>query len=92
MDEFFEALTLIQTLSIKKFPVVLMDKNFYKQLNSYFEAMVIAGTIGKEDMNLFLYTDSVEDAIAHIQKNAIEKFELRKKKPLKAFSWFGENR
>jgi len=92
MDEFFEALTLIQTLSIKKFPIVLMDKKFYKQLNAYFEAMVVAGTIGKDDMNLFLYTDSVEDAIAHIQKNAIEKFELRKKKPLKAFSWFGENR
>lgn len=90
MDELFEALTLIQTLSIKRFPVVLMDKAFYKQLHLHFELMIEMGTISKEDMELFLYTDSVEEAINHIQKNAVEKFELQRKQPLKPSSWIGE--
>lgn len=90
MDELFEALTLIQTLSIKRFPVVLMDKVFYKQLMTHFEVMVESKTISKEDMDLFLFTDSVDEAIAHIQKNAIDKFELRKKPSIKPSSWFGE--
>ena len=90
MDEFTEALTLIQTVSIKRFPVVLMDKTFYKHLYAHFELTVQAGTISKEDLDLFLYTDSVEEAIAHIQKNGIEKFDLLKKKPGKRFSWLGE--
>lgn len=79
LDEFSEALTLIQTLSIKQFPVVLMDKKFHSQLITYFETMVSVGTISKEDLNLFLFTDSVEEAIAHIQIHAIDKFNLRKK-------------
>ncbi len=91
MDELFEALTLIQTLSIKKFPVVLMDKIFYKQLQTHFEVMVASETILKEDLDLFLFTDSVEEAIAHIQKNAIDKFGLRKKPSIKPASWLGEN-
>lgn len=90
LDEFFEALTLIQTVSIKRFPVVLMDKKFYQHLHAHFETMVEGQTVSKVDMDLFLYTDSVEEAIAHIQKNAIDKFELRKKPIPKPIILFGE--
>jgi uncharacterized protein (TIGR00730 family) len=92
LDELFEALTLIQTNFIKKFPVVLMDKEFYKQLIAHIDLMAAHGTIHPDDMKLLLYTDSVEEAIAHIEKNAIEQFNLRKKKSIKAIGWLGEKR
>lgn len=79
LDEFFEALTLIQTNYIKKFPVVLMDKTFHKHLSDHFDMMAAEGTILEEDLKLLLYTNSVDDAIAHIEKNAVIKFNLHKK-------------
>ncbi len=92
LDEFFEALTLIQTNFIKRFPVVLMDKKFHQQLSEHFDVMIAAGTIKKEDMDLLLFTDSVEEALAHIETNAVERFHLKKKKPMKIFAWLGERR
>ncbi len=92
MDELFEALTLIQTNFIKRFPVVLMDKKFYQQLAEHIDLMAAQGTINEDDMNLLLYTDSVEEAVVHIKKNAIEQFNLRKKKPMKAIGILGESK
>lgn len=90
LDEFFEALTLIQTNYIKKFPVVLMDKTFYRHLSDHFDLMVAEGTIKKGDMELLLYTSSVDDAIAHIEKKVIVKFNLHKKEKWKAIKCLGE--
>jgi uncharacterized protein (TIGR00730 family) len=92
MDELFEALTLIQTNFIKRFPVVLMDKKFYQQLSEHIDLMAAQGTINEDDMNLLLYTDSVEEALEHIKKNAIEQFNLRKKKSIKAIGILGESK
>ena len=90
MDEFFEALTLIQTNFIKKFPVVVMDKNFHRKLLEHFDVMIECSTIKKEDMELLLFTDSVVEAISHIEINAVERFKLKHKKPMKIFFWLGE--
>lgn len=68
MDEFFETLTLVQTKSITQFPIVLFGKEFYKPLMEMNEWMSAQGTISKEDMNLVLVTDSVDEAIGHISK------------------------
>ncbi len=92
LDEFFEALTLIQTNFIKRFPVVLMDKNFHTKLNEHFEVMISSGTILEEDTKLLLYTDSVEEAMEHIEQNAVERFNLRKKKSMSIFPWLGESK
>ena len=92
LDEFFEALTLIQTNFMKRFPVVVMDKNFHKHLLEHFDVMVAERTIHEEDMQLLLFTDSVEEAITHIEKNAVEQFHLRKKILLKASPLLGEKR
>jgi uncharacterized protein (TIGR00730 family) len=92
LDEFFEALTLIQTRSTRSFPVVLMDKKFYQNLIAHIDLMTDCESIGKEDKGLFLYTDSIEDAIAYIEENAIEKYGLRNKKKMKAFSILGEKK
>ena len=77
MDELFEAMTLIQTGKIRNFPVVLMGRNFYVQLLEFLQKMVANGTINPTDLDLLMVTDSVDEAMAHIQKFAIEKFELR---------------
>ncbi len=78
MDELFEALTLIQTHKIKDFPIVLMGKGYYLELYDFLEEMVRQKTISPEDLNLLMLTDSVEEAMAHIEKHAIQKFELKR--------------
>jgi uncharacterized protein (TIGR00730 family) len=78
MDELFEAVTLIQTKKIKDFPVVLMGVEYYQPLIDFLKRMVTARTIAPEDLDLLMVTDSVDEAMAHIQKHAVEKFGLRK--------------
>jgi uncharacterized protein (TIGR00730 family) len=92
LDEFFEALTLIQTRSTRSFPVVLMDKKFYEHLIAHIDLMTNCATIGREDKGLFFYTDSIEEAIIYIEKNAIEKYGLRNKKEIRPIPIFGEKK
>ena len=66
MDEFFETLTLIQTKTLTQFPMVLFGKEYYQGLWDYMEFMAQEGTISKEDMSLVLLTDSVAEAMTHI--------------------------
>jgi len=89
LDEFFEALTLIQTKKMKAFPVVLFDRQYHTALYDYLIHLVSAGTINPEDLNLVLFTDSVEQAMAHIEKYAIEPFGLKRHKPT-PIGWLGE--
>ncbi len=92
MDEFFEAITLIQTGKIKRFPVVLIGTDFHKDLMGHIKKMVDEKTINPEDAELFLFTDSVYDAINHIRKHAISDFGLKKARKMR-FSWLlGEHR
>ena len=76
MDELFEALTLIQTKKIENFPVVLMSTEYYRPLMALFAKMVAAGTISNTDLDLLLVTDSVEEAMEHIEKHAVHGFGL----------------
>ncbi|CAG1000462.1 pyrimidine/purine-5'-nucleotide nucleosidase [Flavobacteriales bacterium] len=90
MDELFEALTLVQTRKTKDFPVVIMGKEYYKPMIDFVKSMANARTIDEKDVTLFHYTDSVEEAVAYIQKNAVEKFGLTKEK-IKPNAWLGEH-
>jgi uncharacterized protein (TIGR00730 family) len=76
LDELFEALTLIQTRKIADFPLVLMGREYWKLLLDLLERMVAAGTVSREDLRLLLVTDSVDDAMKHIETNAVEHFGL----------------
>jgi uncharacterized protein (TIGR00730 family) len=78
MDELFEAFTLIQTKKILSFPVVVMGSDYYRPLLDFLKSMVVARTIDPADLDLLLVTDSVDEAMAHIQKYAIEQFGLRR--------------
>ena len=87
MDEFFESLTLIQTRKIEQFPIVLIGKQYWQRLVELLQQMVVAKTIDLADMNLLLVTDSVEEAMAHIQKHAIEPFGLHRRRVRMKRSW-----
>jgi uncharacterized protein (TIGR00730 family) len=92
LDEYFEALTLIQTKMISEFPIVIFDRAFHKELVAHIELMKTAQTISPEDTNLFLVTDSVDEAVAYIQKNSITKFNLQPEKPRRPLKWLFESR
>lgn len=87
MDEIFEALTLIQTRKIDPFPIVLFGKDYWRRLVELLEEMAKAKTIDPSDMKLLLITDSVAEAMQHVQRHAIEQFGLRRRKVTIRRSW-----
>ncbi|MEO7768834.1 MAG: TIGR00730 family Rossman fold protein [Ferruginibacter sp.] len=91
LDEYFESLTLIQTKKIEQFPVIIFDKEYHKDVIAHIERMKAAGTIAPKDLDLCLFTDSVDEAIAHLQEHSIKKFGLRPEGKPKRFGWLGEN-
>lgn len=90
LDEFFEALTLIQTRKILNFPIILFGKDFWEPLNPMFKTMIEAKTISPEDLNLILFTDSVEDALVYIKELAMKKYEEKRRQTYKRFRLLGE--
>lgn len=61
LDELFEALTLLQTSKIKPIPVLLYGKAYWSRIIN-FDALVEEGTITEEDLKLFQYVETPEDA------------------------------
>jgi len=92
LDEFFEAITMIQTGKLSRFPIVLMGKDYHTELEQHIQRMIQEKTISPEDAKLYLFTDSVEDAIHHINKYAVEGFNLKKKRRFTPLSILGERR
>jgi uncharacterized protein (TIGR00730 family) len=91
LDELFEAVTLIQTGKIKNFPVVIMGTDYWKELIGFINKMEQHGMIAAKDLKLIYATDSVEQAIAHIRRKAIEPFGLKRVTRLRRhFPWLGE--
>jgi uncharacterized protein (TIGR00730 family) len=67
MDELFEALTLVQTRKVTRFPVVLMGVDYWRGLLDWMErTMSATGKIAPEDLDLICLTDDVEEAVRHI--------------------------
>jgi uncharacterized protein (TIGR00730 family) len=90
LDEFFEAITLIQTGKFQRFPVALIGTEYHKLLYHHLQSLVDKKTIDAADMKLFLFTDSVEEAIQHLRSFSIEPFGLTRRKKMKALRIFGE--
>lgn len=64
MDELMEALTLIQTKKIGRFPIVLVGKKFWKGWLSWVKESLLAdGMIHADDLNLFSIVDTPEAAV-----------------------------
>jgi len=72
LDELFEALTLVQTRKISRFPIILYDSSYWKGLLEWIENTQLAsGAISPEDLNLLILTDSIDevrDAIVECYK------------------------
>ncbi|NJC69554.1 TIGR00730 family Rossman fold protein [Planosporangium thailandense] len=67
MDELFEALTLVQTKKVTRFPVVLMGTWYWQGLVDWMrDTMATEGKIAPADLRLFCLTDDVDDAVRHI--------------------------
>ena len=65
LDETFEALTLIQTGRMERVPFLLFGEKFWRSIINW-EALADAGTIAAEDLDLFQFVETAEDAIAAI--------------------------
>ena len=61
MDEFFDLITLLQTKKVKPVPVILVGREFWKKAVN-FEFLRGEGTISPEDLELFRYADTAEEA------------------------------
>ena len=66
LDELFETLTLIQTGRIRRVPILLFGEEFWQRIINW-DALSDAGTISPEDLDLFRFVESAEEAIAHIE-------------------------
>jgi uncharacterized protein (TIGR00730 family) len=62
LDELFEALTLVQTRKINRFPIVLYRSEYWQGLLDWVKSTQLAeGMISPEDLNLLVLTDSVDE-------------------------------
>ncbi len=67
MDELFEALTLVQTRKVTRFPVVLMGARYWGGLLDWIrDTMIGEGKISPVDLELLCLTDDVDEAVRHI--------------------------
>lgn len=65
MDELFEAITLIQTFKIARFPIVLVGKDFWSGLIDWIKSVVLQreNNVSPEDLDLFKLVDTADEAV-----------------------------
>lgn len=77
LDELFEAITLIQTNKIARFPIVLVGKKFWSGVIEWITTMLIEEqNISPEDLLLFTIVDTADEAVTHIN-NFYSKYLLK---------------
>ena len=69
LDELSEAITLIQTNKMVRFPIVMVVKDYWSGLLNWFKKTLLAeGNIKEEDLDLFILVDTADEAVAEIEK------------------------
>ncbi|MDT7781587.1 MAG: hypothetical protein QOF58_6 [Pseudonocardiales bacterium] len=69
LDELFEALTLVQTKKVTKFPVVLFGKSYWQGLYDWIRDSVLeGGKVGEKDLALLHLTDDIDDAVRVVKE------------------------
>jgi uncharacterized protein (TIGR00730 family) len=63
LDEMFETLTLIQTGRMERIPVLLFGRAFWESIVD-FRALADSGTIAADDLDLFQFVESADEALA----------------------------
>ncbi|MGZ4549391.1 MAG: LOG family protein, partial [Blastococcus sp.] len=68
LDELFEALTLVQTRKVTRFPVILFGTEYWGGLVHWIRSTLAAtGTINEADLELLTVTDDIDEVMAVIQ-------------------------
>lgn len=68
LDELTEAITLIQTNKIGRFPIVLVGSEFWGGLLDWFKATLLTeGMISENDLDLYRVVDTADEAVDHIK-------------------------
>ncbi|RME15250.1 MAG: LOG family protein [Alphaproteobacteria bacterium] len=62
LDEMFESLTLIQTGRMQRIPMILFGREFWERIVNW-EALAEAGTINREDLELFEFVETAAEAV-----------------------------
>ena len=77
LDELFEAITLIQTKKIGKFPIILVGRDFWSGLIDWINTVLIEKekTVSSTDMNLIKIVDT-EDEVVEALDSFYKKFNL----------------
>jgi len=77
LDELFEAMTLIQTKKIGKFPIILVGKDFWEGLFDWVKKVLIEkyGNVSPEDLDLIKIVDS-EQEVVDVLNNFYKKYSL----------------
>ncbi|WP_089098944.1 MULTISPECIES: TIGR00730 family Rossman fold protein [Streptomyces] len=71
LDELFEALTLVQTQKVTRFPIVLFGSGYWGGLVEWLKNTLVAqGKAAEKDLLLFHVTDDVEEAVGLVSKEA----------------------
>jgi len=71
MDELFESLTLVQTRTVTRFPIVLVGHAYWDGLVTWLRDSVVAdGKASATDLELFHVTDSIEEAVHIVTAHA----------------------
>ncbi len=77
LDEFFEALTLMQTHKIYRFPVILVGTDYWTPVMEFMKTtMLKERTISRKDLKLINMTDDPKEVVSIVKKH----FEWKKKK------------
>jgi uncharacterized protein (TIGR00730 family) len=71
LDEMFEALTLVQTNKVTRFPVILYGTKYWQGLVDWIRnSMLAEGKVGEADLELLTVTDDVDEIVARIVESA----------------------
>ncbi len=68
LDELFECLCLMQTHKVARIPVLLLDRDYWQRIID-FDALLEEEVIGPQDLDLFTFVASAEEAWAHIRRH-----------------------
>jgi uncharacterized protein (TIGR00730 family) len=72
LDEFSEALTLIQTKKMRPFPIVLVGSSYWAGLIEWMKATQLnTGKISKEDLDIFKIMDDPQQIVDYVKKFVI---------------------
>ena len=73
LDELFEALTLVQTRKVTRFPIILLGTAYWGGLFDWIRGTMLAeGTVSEADVDLLRCTDSVSEALEWIEEARTE--------------------